>query len=54
METRLQAAYETLKALREGVAVRDLKNLPSADLMKRITRHSDYAEWIKDFLGGAK
>jgi carboxyvinyl-carboxyphosphonate phosphorylmutase len=50
----VQAAYETLKALREGVAVRDLKNLPSADLMKRVTRHSDYAEWIKDFLGGAK
>ncbi len=50
----VQAAYETLKALREGVAVRELKNLPSADLMKRVTRHGDYAEWIRDFLGGAK
>jgi carboxyvinyl-carboxyphosphonate phosphorylmutase len=50
----VQAAYDTLKALRDGVAVRDLKNLPSSDLMKRVTRQSDYAQWIKDFLGGAK
>jgi carboxyvinyl-carboxyphosphonate phosphorylmutase len=50
----VQAAYETLKALRDGVPPHDLKHLPSADLMKRVTRHDDYAEWIKDFLGGAK
>jgi carboxyvinyl-carboxyphosphonate phosphorylmutase len=50
----VQAAYETLKALRDGVPPHDLPNLPSADLMKRVTRHDDYAGWIKDFLGGAK
>jgi carboxyvinyl-carboxyphosphonate phosphorylmutase len=50
----VQAAYETLKSLRDGVAPRDLKNLPSPELMKRVTRQSDYAAWIKDFLGGAK
>jgi carboxyvinyl-carboxyphosphonate phosphorylmutase len=50
----VQAAYATLKALREGVPPHDLQNLPSAELMKRVTRHDDYAEWIKDFLGGAK
>ena len=48
-----QAVYETLKALREGTPVRDLKNIASADLMKRVTRQSDYACWTKDFLGGA-
>ena len=50
----VRAAYETLKALRDGVPPHDLPNLPSADLMKRVTRHDDYAGWIKDFLGGAK
>ncbi len=50
----VQATYETLKALRDGVAPHDLKNLPSPDLMKRVTRHDDYATWTKDFLGGAK
>lgn len=49
----VQATYETLKALREGTPVRDLKNIASADLMKRVTRQSDYARWTKDFLGGA-
>ncbi len=50
----VQAAYETLKALRDGVPPHDLKNLPSPELMKRVTRHNDYATWIKEFLGGAK
>lgn len=50
----VQAAYETLKALRDGVPPHDLPHLPSAELMKRVTRHADYAAWIKDFLGGAK
>ncbi len=49
----VQATYETLKALREGTPVRDLKNIASADLMKRVTRQSDYARWTKDFLGGS-
>jgi oxaloacetate decarboxylase len=50
----VQATYETLKALRDGVAPNDLKNLPSPDLMKRVMRQGDYATWMKDFLGGAK
>jgi carboxyvinyl-carboxyphosphonate phosphorylmutase len=49
----VQAAYATLKALREGTPVRDLKNLPSPDLMKRVMRQSDYARWTKEFFGDA-
>ena len=49
----VQAVYDTLKALREGVAPRDLKNIASPELMRRVTRADDYQQWTKDFLGGA-
>jgi carboxyvinyl-carboxyphosphonate phosphorylmutase len=48
----VQAVYDTLKALREGVAPRDLKNIVSPELMRRVTRADDYQQWTKDFLGG--
>ena len=48
----VQAVYDTLKALREGVAPRDLKNIASPELMRRVTRADDYQQWTKDFLGG--
>src|SRR5438128_752933 len=48
-----QAVYDTLKALREGVAPRDLKNIAPPELMRRVTRADDYQQWTNDFLGGA-
>jgi carboxyvinyl-carboxyphosphonate phosphorylmutase len=47
-----RAVYETMKALREGVAPKDVPGVASAELMKRVTRDADYKRWIKDYLGG--
>ena len=49
----VQAAYDTLKALREGVPPRDLKNIASPELIRRVTRAEDYQHWTREFLGGA-
>ena len=49
----VQAVYDTLKALREGVPPRELKNIASPELMRRVTRADAYQQWTKDFLGGA-
>jgi carboxyvinyl-carboxyphosphonate phosphorylmutase len=38
----VRAAYETLKALREGTPPAKLAGLPPAELMKQLTRDSDY------------
>jgi carboxyvinyl-carboxyphosphonate phosphorylmutase len=48
----VQAVYDTLKALREGVPPRELKNIAAPELMRRVTRAADYQEWTKEFLGG--
>src|SRR5262249_4619952 len=48
----VQAVYETLKALREGVPARELKNIAAPELMRRVTRADDYQQCTKDFLGG--
>ena len=48
-----RAVYETMKALREGVAPKDVPGIASAELMKRVTRDSDYRRWTRDFLGGS-
>jgi oxaloacetate decarboxylase len=47
----VQAVYETLKALRDGVPPSELKGLPSAALMKQVTRSEKYEEAIAAFLG---
>jgi carboxyvinyl-carboxyphosphonate phosphorylmutase len=49
----VQAVYDTLKALREGVPPRELKNIAPPELMRRVIRADDYQQWTKDFLGGA-
>ena len=49
----VQAVYDTLKALRDGVSPRDLKNIAPQELMRRVTRADDYQQWTRDFLGGA-
>ena len=49
----VQAVHDTLKALRDGVPPRELKNIASTELMRQVTRADDYQRWTKDYLGGA-
>ena len=49
----VQAVYNTLKALRDGAKPEALQGIASGDLLRRVTRADKYAEWTKDFLGGA-
>jgi len=46
-----QAVYETLKALREGTAPKQLKGLASADLTGRVTREAETRARVAAFLG---
>ncbi|HEY1935748.1 MAG TPA: isocitrate lyase/phosphoenolpyruvate mutase family protein [Acetobacteraceae bacterium] len=46
----VQAVYNTLKALREGVKPSELRGVASADMMKRVTREGDYKGWTEKFL----
>jgi oxaloacetate decarboxylase len=45
------AAYETLKALREGSPPNALKGLAAAELMNRLTREADMKVRTNEFLG---
>ena len=45
-----QAVYETLKALREGAAPKQLKGLASGDLTNRVTREADTKARLAAFL----
>jgi len=48
----MRAIHETLSALRNGTKPSELTNLPSAELVRTVTRDDDYKAWTKDFLGG--
>ena len=48
------AVYETLKALREGRAPKDLKGLASSELTARVTRDADVKTRAGEFLGLGK
>lgn len=48
----VQAAYNTLKAAREGTAVSRLQGIASNEMMKRYTHDRDYAKWGREYLGG--
>ncbi len=48
----VQAAYNTLKAQREGVPVVRLPGIASNEMMKKFTRDADYAKWTREYLGG--
>lgn len=48
----VQAVYDTLKALREGTAPKELTGVAPPALMKRLTRDADYKAWMQDYLGG--
>ena len=47
----VQAVYDTLKALRDGVPPKELKGVAGKELMDQVTRASEYkaqsAEWLK-------
>ncbi|MEO3427943.1 isocitrate lyase/PEP mutase family protein [Pelagibius sp. CAU 1746] len=47
----VQAVYDTLKALREGTAPKDLQGVAPPELMKRLTRDADYKARMEDWLG---
>jgi oxaloacetate decarboxylase len=46
-----QAAYETLKALREGTRPKDLKGLPSSEFVNRYMRNAEVQKRTAEFLG---
>ena len=47
----VKAAYDTLKALRDGVPPADLSSqIASLDLLAQLTRRANYDQWIKDWL----
>ena len=46
-----QAVYETLKALREGLAPKALKGLASGELTGRLTREAEVKARGREFLG---
>jgi carboxyvinyl-carboxyphosphonate phosphorylmutase len=46
-----QAVYETLKALRDGLAPKQLKGLASSELTGRVTREADVKARSTEFLG---
>ncbi|HEV7636364.1 MAG TPA: isocitrate lyase/PEP mutase family protein, partial [Bradyrhizobium sp.] len=46
-----QAVYETLKALREGAAPKDLQRLAPAELTGRVTREAEAKSRGREFLG---
>jgi oxaloacetate decarboxylase len=52
-QAAVQAIHDTLKALRDGTAPADLKNIASKELMAKVTRSAEYAGWTRGFLGGA-
>ena len=51
-QAAVQAIHDTLKALRDGTAPKDLTGLASAQMMERVTRGGDYDRWTREFLGG--
>ena len=47
-----QAAYSTLKALKDGVQPEQLENVPAGDFMKKYTNDADYRRQMDAFLEG--
>ena len=50
----VQAIYDTLKALRDGVPTKDLKGIASADLLKKVTRNTHYNNMTMKYLGNKR
>ncbi len=49
----VQGYHDALKALRDGVRPKDLKNIAAAELQKRVLRQAEYARGQKEWLSGA-
>ena len=47
-----QAAYSTLKALKDGAQPEELENVPDGDFMKKYMNDADYRRQIESFLEG--
>ncbi len=47
----VQALYDTLKAMRDGVSPKDVSGIASAALMRQVTREADFERWTAEFLG---
>ena len=51
-QAAIKAVYDTLKALRDGVAPADLRDtLATPEQLDQFTRRADYDRWTQDFLG---
>ncbi len=46
----IQATYNTLKALREGVKPSELEGIADSALIGRLSREEKFNQWIKEFL----
>ncbi len=46
----VQATYDTLKALRDGVKPSELKGVASAATMAKVTRDGDFKTWTEKFM----
>jgi len=47
----VKGMYDTLKALREGVAPRDLRgSVATSELMGQVTRKADYDHWTQNYM----
>ena len=46
----VQAVYDTLKSLRDGIPHADIEYYAKPDLLKQVTRDSDYDRWMSEFL----
>lgn len=46
----VNAVYQTMKALREGVPPKDLQGVASSDMMARVTRDAAFRNWTEQFL----
>lgn len=51
-QAAVRAVHDTLKALRDGTAPKDLTGLASSEMMDRVTRAGDYGRWTQEFLDG--
>ncbi len=48
----MQAAHDTLQALRDGGPPSKIPGIASDEILKRLTRDDDYKRWAAEFLGG--
>ena len=50
-QAALQAAYDTMRAIKDGSGAADLGGLAGSDLLAAATGQDQYEQWQQDFLG---